>query len=229
MKVFFVENRYKGKISLPSGLIKQLPGDIMLFASVQYLDMIEHVKARLEQAGKRVVPGKARHSKYEFQLLGCGIDKLKGDFNAFLYIGDGNFHPKALVLKNDKQCFYYNPVSEKYGTILQEDAKIFEKKRKGALAKFLSSKNIGVLLSTKPGQKAALNVVDELEKIFPGKMFYLLLSNEIIPESLADFSFVEAFVNTACPRIAYDEQEKFSRPVINIEDVLELAKTSRKH
>jgi len=227
MRVFFIENRYKVEISLPKGLIEKLPERIMLFSTVQYLDLIEDVKAQLEKKGKIVLGRKAQHSKYDFQVLGCGIERFDDNFDAFLFVGDGMFHPKALVVKNDKPCFFYNPLSQAYGTVSEKDAELFEKRRKGAIAKFISSENIGVLISTKPGQKASLSLVSQLEEMFPEKRFYLLLSNEINPESLMNFPFAEAFVNTACPRIAYDEQEKFFRPVVNAEDIIEFSNLSK--
>jgi diphthamide biosynthesis enzyme Dph1/Dph2-like protein len=37
---------------------------------------------------------------------------------------------------------------------------------------------------------------------------------------LENFPFVECFVNTACPRIGYDEWENLRKPIINADDVL---------
>ena len=41
----------------------------------------------------------------------------------------------------------------------------------------------------------------------------LILINEVVPDQLLNLGF-DAYVNTACPRIAYDDQERFHVPVL---------------
>ena len=81
--------------------------------------------------------------------------------------------------------------------------------------KFHTSKNIGVLISKKPGQLDLKPL--NLEKRFPKKKFYFFLADEIRKEDLENFNFIDIFVNSACPRIAYDEFENIS--LINLEDI----------
>lgn len=218
MKTFFIEARYKGRIEVPDELIDKLPSKIALFASVQFLDSLENIKKKIEDKGKKVILLKTEHTKHLGQLLGCNIKEFKQDFDAFLYIGDGLFHPKALVLKNHKPVFAYNPFSKKYFKLEEKDVMDIKKKQKGALMKFMSSKEIGVLISTKPGQ-CNTKKAQELEERFPEKTFYLLLFGTLDFAELDNFPFVECFVNTACPRISYDEADKISKPVINVDEL----------
>ncbi|KYK26817.1 hypothetical protein AYK26_04490 [Euryarchaeota archaeon SM23-78] len=218
MKTFFIEARYKGKIELPDELVGLLPGKVALFSSVQFLDGLEKARKKIESRGKKVFLLKTEHTKYPGQLLGCSIKEFKKDFDAFLYIGDGCFHPKALVLKNHKPAFALNPFSKKYFKLDEKDVKDMKKKQKGAMLKFMSSKEIGVLVSIKPGQYN-IKKAHELEKKFPDKNFYLLIFDTLDFAELENFPFVECFVNTACPRISYDEYDKISKPVINVDDL----------
>ena len=218
MKTFFVEARYKGKVELPDELVSLLPDKLALFSSVQFLDGLEEAKKKIEAQGKKVMLLKTEHTKHAGQLLGCNIKEFKEDFDAFLYIGDGFFHPKALVLKNHKPVFAFNPFSNKYFKLEEKDVEDMKKKTKGALMKFMSSKEIGVLISTKPGQNK-LEQAKGLEKKFPDKNFYFLVFDTIDFNELENFPFVECFVNTTCPRISYDEFDKITKPVINIEDL----------
>ena len=218
MKTVFIEARWKGKVELPDELIDKLPGKVALFASVQFLDGLENAKKKIEDKGRRVLLLKTEHTKHAGQLLGCNIKEFKEDFDAFLYIGDGCFHPKALVLKNLKPAFAYNPFSKKYFKLEPKDAEDMKKKVKGALLKFMSSKEIGVLISTKPGQNQT-GKAQELEKRFPDKNFYFLVFDTIDFAELENFPFIECFVNTACPRISYDEADKIIKPVINIDEL----------
>ena len=67
--------------------------------------------------------------------------------------------------------------------------------------KFLSSKNIGILVSIKPGQYN-LKKAFALKKKLRDKKCYIFLSDNIGAEQLENFPFIECWVNTACPRIA---------------------------
>jgi 2-(3-amino-3-carboxypropyl)histidine synthase len=227
MKTFFIEARHKGKIELPDGLVKILPAKVALFTTVQFLDSIEAVKKSLEAAGKKVLLMKPEHAKYPGQLLGCSIKKFDetkdGKLDAFLYIGDGEFHPKALMLKNDKPVFIYNPFSKKHRVLEEKDkdTEALKKKMMGALTKFIASKEIGVLISTKPGQNRMTEAY-ALEKKYPDKKFYFLAFDTIDFSELENFPFIECFVNTACPRIAYDDSEKIKKPILNIDDLEEI-------
>jgi 2-(3-amino-3-carboxypropyl)histidine synthase len=223
MKTFFIEARHKGKVELPDGVIQILPRKIALFTTVQFLDSVAGIKKQLEKKGKKIILLKTEHTKYAGQLLGCNIkkfDESKEKFDAFLYIGDGMFHPKALVLNNHKPAFAYNPFSQQSTKLEPNDAEIESMKRKkqGAKLKFMSSKEIGVLISTKPGQNQ-IKKAYELEKKYADKNFYFLLFDTIDFAELENFPFIECFVNTACPRIAYDEAEKIRKAVVNVDDL----------
>ena len=216
MKTFFIEAKYGQKVVLPDEFIKKLPKEIALFTTVQFIDSVDGIKKQLEKNNIKAKLFKAKNTKYPGQLIGCSIGKF--DSKNFLYIGDGLFHPKALLLKNDAVVFVYNPFIKEYFELTQKDVGDMRRKQKAGLVKFLSSREIGVLISTKPGQ----NKIDEarkLKKKYPDKNFYFLIFSTLDFTQLENFNFIECFVNTACPRISYDDSEKIRKPVINIEDI----------
>ncbi len=217
MKHLFLEARYNGKIKLTKKQIALLPKDLALFTAVQFFDSLNIIKKQLEDNGIKIKLLKGKHSKYKGQLLGCDVDNFSA--NNFLYIGDGQFHPMALLLKNEKPVFVYNPFTKKLIEFDKKDCEKIKKKRKGALVKFLSSKEIGILVTTKSGQnrlKDAQKLEIKLQK--KGKNAYILISDTINFSQLENFPFIECFVNTACPRIAYDDSDKL-KSVVNIDDV----------
>ncbi len=218
MKTFFVEARENEKIVLPINIFK-LPEKIVLFTTVQYIRNVDVWKKDLEDAGKKVILIKPVHAKYAGQILGCSIDKFDDNFDAFLYIGDGLFHPKALMLKNDKPVFIYNPKSKEFFELKKEELDEIKKKLKIGLVKFYSSKKIGVLISTKPGQ---FNLKDALvlKKKFADKEFFFLVDDTFNFDSLEDFNFIECYVNTACPRISYDDSVRLNKPVVDVNELL---------
>lgn len=223
MKVKFLEARYKGKITLPEELIKKLPEKVMLYTTVQYLDLIDNVKEQLIKNKKKILNKnykKLIHTKYHYQILGCSVEKINIDFDAFLYVGDGTFHPKALVLLNKKPCYCYNPKSKEHNIITEQDTIKIQGKQRALIIKFLESTNIGIIISTKPGQNYNINKLKELEKQYKEKKFYYFLSDTITPSNLENFNYIEIFINTACYRIAIDDYSLYKKPIININDLL---------
>ncbi len=212
METMFVEAK-AGIIKFPFEHINKLPDNVGLATTVQFIESIKDVKDKLEQSGKKVILVKGEHSRYPGQILGCDIPDIKVD--AFLYIGTGKFHPQQLSMQ--KTVFVYNPVSDHFYRIDPKIAEKIKKRVKGAELKFYSSENIGVLISTKPGQKRIKQALKLKEK-YPDKSFYFLLF-DTLDFQLENFPFIECFVNTACPRISYDDMEKLPKPVLNISDL----------
>ncbi len=217
MRVGFIEARYKEKVILPINVIKKLPKEIALFTTVQFIDSLEDIKKQLENNNIKIKLYKVKHTQYPGQILGCSIEKF--DSQNFLYIGDGQFHPKALLLKNPKANVYvYDPLNKKFFIISEKEVIPWLKRKKIALVKFLSSENVGILISTKPGQNK-LEEALKLKNKFPEKNLYFFLFDTLDFNELENFPFIEVFINTACPRIAYDDSVRTKKAIINLEDI----------
>ena len=89
------------------------------------------------------------------------------------------------------------------------------------MIKFLSSDKIGVIVTIKPGQEQFRPAL-ELEEKFPDKKFFYFIDNNVSFDHLENFPFVETWINTSCPRIGFDDQEKFEKGVINLNDALKV-------
>ncbi|MCD6432133.1 diphthamide synthesis protein [Candidatus Bathyarchaeota archaeon] len=64
--------------------------------------------------------------------------------------------------------------------------------------------------------ETALTIKEKLEKT--GKKAYIFAIREITPEILMEFPKVDAYVNTACPRVSLDDASKFQKPVLTINE-----------
>jgi diphthamide biosynthesis enzyme Dph1/Dph2-like protein len=227
MKLHFVEAKANVDVKLPVSVLKALPSKICLATDVQFVEKMPAVRKQLEKAGKEVSELKGAHAKYATQVLGCSHLKLQYPkaTEAFLYIGDGFFHPKALLLDNRaKTVFVFNPFSGEFFTLTEKDVASVKRFEKVSMTKFLHAKKIGVLITVKPGQlgvQAHFNQILSLEKKFPHKKFYYLAFNTLDFSQLENFPFIECFVNTACTRLI-DDYDKFPRPMVNIAEVLAL-------
>lgn len=218
MKTIFVEAHYDKKVIIPKKVLDRLPSKIMLFMTAQLIPQKENLIKQLEDANKEVLLHRVRHTVHEGQILGCDTEKINAEFDAFFYIGDGMFHPQALIIKNDKPVHIYNHAQKKYSVLTSKDAFLIRKQLQTARMKFLMSKEIGVLVTTKPGQNK-LGLFEKIKNKYDDKNFYYLVNNNVEFDKLEDFPFIECFVNTACERIAYDDFNKFPRTVINFEDL----------
>jgi 2-(3-amino-3-carboxypropyl)histidine synthase len=215
MRLHVVPVRYKGNVTLPAALVQKLPKRVVLFTTIQYHNQMMSWKRALEQAGKEVFTFRPKHSAVEGQLLGCGVERWDVDADAFLFVGDGLFHPKALVIKNDLPVHCYDPKTEKHHLLSDKEIETAKRKQAAALKRFYMSKRVGVLVTTKYGQQR-VEMALQLQQRFPEKEFTFLLADTLDFSSLEDFPFLECFVNTMCPRIGLDDTNKTETPVLDI-------------
>lgn len=225
MKTLFIEARSTKSI-LPAAkvILKELNGfnSIGLLAAVQFVHQLDKVKKIFEAEGKKVFIGKpSQHCIYSGQVLGCDVSSaldIENKVDCFVYFGTGQFHPLGIALKTKKPVFKADPFTNKAEKISEQEKKIWLKKQAARVSKVKDAKIIGILVSTKPGQyKDIEDIKNKLEK--KGKEVYVLICDTINSQELANFTQIQAWINTACPRIV-DDQELFSRPIANIEEVL---------
>ena len=224
MKLMMVEGRYKGKIDLSKLETSKLPKTIGLSTTVQFLDYVDEIKSFLENCGIAVYVDKIRQ-KYEGQLLGCdqgAAVKVEGNVDAFLYIGTGVFHPLGIAINVNKEVFCYDPLHAIMSKIDANQVKRYNLQRKGAYLKFLSSNEIGLLVSLKPGQNQFKKAVDLKNKL-KDKNCYIFAFDTLDFNQIENFPFVEVWVNTACNRIL-DDYEKFPRPLVDLSDIEKIEK-----
>src|SRR5947209_5423408 len=53
-----------------------------------------------------------------------------------------------------------------------------------------------------------------------GKRAVLFYADEIVPEKLLDFTDIDVFVDTACPRLALDDPERFRKPIVTRDEIM---------
>jgi 2-(3-amino-3-carboxypropyl)histidine synthase len=190
---------------------------IGLVCSVQYLDMMINIKEILENEGFKIIIGPVSpRMKHPGQVLGCNFYSAKGvqnEVSAFLFIGDGKFHPLGIALVTDKPVYSYNPIN---GTI--EDLLSFResilKQRGGAISKVKSFRKFGIIVSLKPGQNRFDMAIQIRDKLKSYQMEGTIICMDNISPDRIDYLPLEAFVNTACPRLAIDDYLIYKKPII---------------
>jgi 2-(3-amino-3-carboxypropyl)histidine synthase len=224
----------KAKVNIEPAVEKAVPllqpwTKIGLATTIQHADKIEKAKKILEKAKKTVHVGNTGHGKQPGQILGCDYANakiVKERVEAFLFIGGGRFHPLGLSLATMKPIVVADPF-ENTAYVIYEDAHKLVQKRWANINEAKNAQNFGIIIGLKPGQtnfQTATKIKKELEE--NGKKAVLLALREINPNSLMQFPTIDAYVNTACPRIALDEPSGFKKPVLTIaEAYVALGKT----
>ncbi|PIX31586.1 diphthamide biosynthesis enzyme Dph2 [Candidatus Bathyarchaeota archaeon CG_4_8_14_3_um_filter_42_8] len=196
---------------------------IGLTTTVQHVQTLDDVREILLRAGKTVVIGDAGRLNYPGQVIGCDYSNAKSianDVEAFLFIGGGKFHALGVALSTSKPTIVADPYEKRAYSVDKEAEKII-KQRWASIEEAKKAKTFAVLVGLKPGQKKleeALDVKKKLEE--SGKTACLFVAKEVTPEVLMEFPTVEAYVNTACPRVSLDDASKFQKPVLTVNEAL---------
>jgi 2-(3-amino-3-carboxypropyl)histidine synthase len=216
----------KAEIGIKEAVNKALPHlkdwkSLGLATTVQHVDMLSEARGLLIKAGKSVAIGDTGRLKYAGQVIGCNYSNAKAvsrDVEAYLFIGGGKFHAIGLALATAKPVIVADPY-EKRAYVIDDEVQRVIKQRWATIHEAKKAENFGVLIGLKSGQKKfdkALRIKEKLEK--KGKRATLLALREITPEALMQFPTIEAFVNTACPRVSLDDAPKFLKPVLTSEE-----------
>ncbi len=203
-------------------LLSSLPERIGLLATIQYLDLIPKVKSILENSGRKVLVGTGdRRIAYPGQVLGCNCSSAEAvldDVDAFLFIGEGDFHPLAAAFGIKKDVIVLNPVTSEVRSMAEVRDRIL-RKRFAAIQTAKGAQSFLVIVCSKVGQNRSGQADQAIERIRShGLKAYKAILEEITPLSLLSYR-VDAYVNTACPRVAMDDSAKYDHPMITLTEL----------
>ena len=196
---------------------------IGLATTIQHVQTLDGAREILLRAGKTVIIGDAGRTNYPGQVIGCDYSNVKSianDVEAFLFIGGGHFHALGIALSTSKPTIVADPYEKRAYAVDSEAQKIL-KQRWASIEEAKKARTFAVFVGLKPGQKRldeALGLKEKLEK--SGKTAYLFAVREILPEVIMEFPTVEAYVDTACPRISLDDASRFPKPVLTENETL---------
>ena len=198
------------------GRVAPLKGNKLgLVGSIQHLHLIFDFKERLEKAGFEVeVPVGGDRLTFPGQVLGCNYSGDDDTIGHYLFLGSGDFHPIGLVMHTGKPLALLDPYTGDSSEMSLERIERILRQRFGLIMAVQDAQTFAILIGEKPGQMRrtlALRMKKMLAK--HGKKGYLLALEHISPD-LISFYPVDAYVNTACPRIAIDDSVRYDKPLI---------------
>ena len=181
-----------------------------LVTTSQHLHLLPRMVEFLRERGiEAVVAGGSGRARYPGQVLGCSFSGARETgCSEILFVGTGSFHPEGIRLATGARVIALDPF---LGTAAPVPAERLKRRRFALIEKARGAGSIGILLSTKSGQQRPA-----LARRLAGlseRAVQVALS-EVSPDELLNLGF-DCYVNTACPRLAYDDQIRFPVPVLS--------------
>ncbi len=226
MEKLFIPVKYKKELTekFMDGVNEKICNKVGLFTTTQFTNQLIQLKEFLEKKEKCVFIGESNYRATEKgQVLGCDINSplsISENVDCFLYLGTGYFHSILLSMNTKKPIFQANPLAEFIKEVDKKEVERYVTLKKNTIAKAKKAKKMGILVCTKFGQEN-LEIAKKIKKKLDekNKKAYIFLFETLAPEELLNFPDIEAWINTACPRISIDDIERFDKPVVNWEDI----------
>jgi 2-(3-amino-3-carboxypropyl)histidine synthase len=226
--VVYVEAR--AKISIKKALAEALAylgswSEIGLVTTVQHVHQLDEAKNILRNAGKTVFVGDVDSVKYPGQVIGCDFSNARSvsaKVEVYLFVGGGRFHAMGVALATGKPTIIADPY-EKRAYPIQDEVRSVIRQRWANISEAKCAKSFGVLISLKSGQmrlKDAIEIKEKLEQ--NGLKATLFAIREVTSAALMQFPGIDAFVNTACPRLSLDDAQSFRKPLLSLNEALVL-------
>jgi len=196
---------------------------IGLATTVQHVQTLDVVREVLVRAAKIVIIGDAGRLSYPGQVIGCDYSNAKSivkDIEAFLFVGGGRFHALGVALSTSKPTIVADPYDNRAFSVDDEADRVL-RQRWRSVEEAQKARNFGILIGLKPGQKnlgQALQIKRKLEE--KGKNACMFAIREATSEALSEFPTIEAYVNTACPRLSIEDAQRFRVPVLSKNEAL---------
>ena len=192
---------------------------IGLVTTTQHLHLLNEAKDFLEDNGKEVILGSSPSTR-KGQVLGCNFSSIKDlDVEVFLFIGSGNFHPLGINLFSNTPVLALDPYNSEIRP-MDDYADRILRIRFARITKARSAKKWGILVSSKEGQYR-MKLAKEIKKTLEDSKMeaYIILVDNVTPDVLLPYLDLDAFVVSACPRIAIDDSQMYKKPLLTPQEL----------
>ena len=210
-KVIFEPYPLDFDVAVLENALPFLKGDTAgLVTTVQHVHLIPAMELFLQAKGisVRVADG-GRRSPNRGQVLGCSFTAAKATgAEEILFVGTGLFHPVGIAIATNSRVIALDPCT---GDTREVDGDTLLRRRFALIEKARGAKTVGIIVSTKYGQQR-MELARRLEKLSPEAV--IVTMREVNADELLNLGF-SCYVNTACPRLAYDDQVRFPVPVLS--------------
>jgi 2-(3-amino-3-carboxypropyl)histidine synthase len=210
-KVIFEPYAVDFDVAVLENALPFFKGDpVGLVTTVQHVHLIPAMELFLQSKGIScsVAEGGGR-TPNRGQVLGCSFAAAKASgADEILFVGTGLFHPIGIALATHARVIALDPLT---GSAQEVSGDALMRRRFAVMEKARGAKNVGIIVSTKSGQQR-MDLARRLASLTPTAV--IVTMREVHPDELLNLGFA-CYVNTACPRLAYDDQVRFPVPVLS--------------
>jgi len=200
---------------------------IGLVTTIQHLNVLSDIKKFLVENNREVITKEGSGTR-EGQVLGCNFSAIKDiDADAFLYVGSGNFHSLGIKLFTEKPVIIADPYMSEVRNIDEFTDRIL-RIRFAKITRAKEAKKFGIIVSSKKGQ-FRFDLAKKLKNLInkKGNKACIIMVDNISPDLLLPYLKLDAFVVTACPRVAIDDANMYKKPLLTPKE-LEIVLSIRK-
>jgi len=183
---------------------------IGLVTTVQHVGLIPAMITYLQSRGISCTVGEgSRRTPFPGQVLGCSFAAARASgADEILFVGTGLFHPTGIAIATRARVIALDPLS---GTAQEVRGDTLMRRRFAVMEKARGARTVGIIVCTKSGQKRE-KLAERLVRLSNNAV--IVTMREVTPDELLNLGFA-CYVNTACPRLAYDDQVRFPVPVLS--------------
>lgn len=204
--------------------------NIGLFSSIQHIHQFNVIKELLEKNGFNVYSSQSSDEGMVYgQIIGCNLSaamKIRDKVDIYISIAGGYFHGIGLALVTGRKVLNIDPYTCR-SIFLDKICKKIIAQRLFYISKAIEAKSFGIIVSLKHGQ-FRINIAEKVKKRLVGinRNAEIIVFDEVNPDLLLNFNKFDVYINTACPRIAIDDAERFMKPILNIGEIKYIFKGS---
>ncbi|WP_323737024.1 diphthamide biosynthesis enzyme Dph2 [Methanosphaera sp. ISO3-F5] len=220
--VLFIEAHSTADVEAPIiDALSKLDDDVKtvgLVTTTQHIHKIDEMIKTIRDRGYDVKLDNGQGTG-KGQVLGCNFTSIKNlDVDVVIYVGSGDFHALGVKLFTNKKVVVADPFIGKSRDIEEFADKII-RVRFARITKAGDAKSFGIIMSSKKGQlrfDLALKLKEMIRQ--QGYEAQILNMDYISPDLLLPYN-LDAFVMTACPRIAIDDSAMYKKPVLTPQEL----------
>ncbi len=226
LPTYFVEMRHPG--GDPDRLARllvdrKLPSPLGLVCSIQHLDLVDPLVVAARRVGIEFLFAEGdRRLGYAAQALGCNYtsaERVADRVRGFVFLGTGDFHPRGLALAVDRPVWTVDPLTAQVEPPIDRASLVRDRLLR--IASCRDARRWGVLVSSFAGQNRSPMALALVRKARErGREAETLVFARLDPADLIGRDF-DAYVNTACPRIALDDAALYPRPMLTPPEFLQ--------
>lgn len=184
----------------------------------QHLHALPEARRFLEEGGVATAIGEGKGQLEVGQVFGCEFYPafdIRDHVDAFLFLGQSPFHAIGVAMATQKPTLLLDPYLNEV-TDVQPLAEERFKRSVLAVYRARDCDFFGVIVGLREGQMLVNRTLELKAKLEArGKTVHLLAMRDITNERLLQFPGIQAFIQTACPRLATDGYT-FQKPVLSL-------------